>query len=69
MLLCGAQANVQIESGEGDGLPLGIFGGGRGGDLDCRLSGGLGGLGCSLAICICRAGEDDLVIDLWFVRG
>ena len=64
MLLGGAQPHIQIEIGEGNGAPVGVFG--------CRLRGhlgrGLGGRrvsgGGGLAVLVDGAGKDDLAFGL-----
>ena len=52
-----AEMDVKVEGGEGDGLALGVFGGGGFGQF---LGSGRRGLGGGLAVFVERAGEDDL---------
>ncbi len=58
----GVEMNVHVESGEGDGVALGIRGDGSGDRLAGRLRCGGAGGGRGLAVVIDGAGEDDFAV-------
>ncbi len=59
MLIEGTEMDVHVEVSEGDGLALGVFGGGGVGDFDGGWGGGRTGLGGGLAVLVGGTREDN----------